>query len=127
MRDCIAALVVVVALGACQGYGPVASRVDSGSVVTIRIERVPELEGPVAGAIFHFYSSRDRGATWTQVFSFRHDDPVPLEYAKVVRFNDRLVAVYMGWTYSLTETEEGAGPCHPRPELTCHVNCRYRQ
>ena len=103
IRDCIAALVVVVTLGACQEYGPVdASRVDFGSVVTIRIERVPEMEGPVAGAVFNFYSSRDRGATWTQVLSFRHDDPVPLEYAKVVRFNDTLVAIYMGWTYSLT-------------------------
>lgn len=59
-----------------------------------------------AGAYYVFRSAIDASDSWTEIMTFRHDDPVPIPKDHVQFVNERVGYVFMGWLYAVT-TDEG--------------------
>jgi hypothetical protein len=58
--------------------------------------------GFVPGAYYVFRSAPLSSAGWQEIFTFRHDDPVPIPQQQVHFVNDKIGYVFMGWMYAMT-------------------------
>jgi len=58
--------------------------------------------GFVPGAYYVFRSITAGSDNWQEIFTFRHDDPVPIPYQQVRFLNDKVGYLFMGWMYAVT-------------------------
>jgi len=68
----------------------------------IRIDKYPEIGGFVPGAHFVFFSFDRDTQSWSEIMTFRHDDPVGIPADRVRYTNERIATVSMGWQYAVT-------------------------
>ncbi len=58
--------------------------------------------GFVAGAYYVFRSAVAGSDDWSEIMTFRHDDPVAIPREQVRFVNDEIGYVFMGWMYAVT-------------------------
>jgi hypothetical protein len=56
----------------------------------------------VPGAYYDFRSAPSRSERWQEIFTFRHDDLVPIPKQQVHFVNDKIGYVFMSWMYAIT-------------------------
>lgn len=68
----------------------------------IRVTARGENGGIMAGAYYIFESAPLDAERWTQITTFRHDDPVPIPRDQLRFLRDDVAYVFMGWMYAVT-------------------------
>jgi hypothetical protein len=58
--------------------------------------------GFAPGAYYVFRSAPLSSGRWQEIFTFRHDDPVPIPLEQLRFVNDKTGYVFMGWIYAVT-------------------------
>jgi hypothetical protein len=80
----------------------------SNGAIRVRVDRRYEENGGfVPGAYYVFRSAPAGSDNWSDIMTFRHDDPVPIPRDQVRFVNARVGFVFMGWMYAVT-TDGGA-------------------
>lgn len=110
--------------------GKVAERWQSGNNAAFKIRILKYLERgdpSIPGAYYVFQSAPVKSEEWTDIMTFRHDDPVSIPQNQVRFVNDRIGYVFMGWKYAVT-TDGGAtwtvwDAYENMPEWKC---CHYK-
>ena len=64
----------------------------------------------LGGAYYIFESAPLASDTWTEIMSFRHDDPVAIPREQVRFVNPQVGYLFMGWMYAVT-TDGGSTWC----------------
>jgi hypothetical protein len=69
----------------------------------IGVRVYPEENGGfVPGAYYVFRSAQLTSDGWQEIFTFRHDDPVPIPQKQIHFVSDKIGYVFMGWMYAST-------------------------
>jgi hypothetical protein len=92
----------------------------------VRVERRAERDFFIPGAYYVFMSAQAGSKKWREIFTFRHDDPVPIPKEQVRLVGKGVGYVYMGWMYAVT-TDAGKSwsvwdAAENLPEWSC---CNY--
>jgi hypothetical protein len=69
----------------------------------IRVTAYAEENGGfVGGAYYVFQSAKVGSDDWSEIMTFRHDDPVPIPRDQVRFSNDQIAYLFMGWMFAVT-------------------------
>lgn len=69
----------------------------------IRVERRAERDAfLLPGAYYVFQSAPVGSDSWKEIFTFRHDDPVPIPRERIRLVNEQVGYAFMGWMYAVT-------------------------
>lgn len=68
----------------------------------VRVERRAEIDVFLPGAYYVFQSVAEGSNSWNEIFTFRHDDPVPIPRNQIRFVNEQIAYVFMGWMYAAT-------------------------
>lgn len=70
--------------------------------VNKHIERGGFIPAATAGAYYDFQSATANSDAWSEIMTFRHDDPIEIPRDKVHFADDKVASVFMGWMYAVT-------------------------
>jgi hypothetical protein len=88
----------------CSSKGNVAEIWQIGNkAFDVRVDAYSEKGvGFVRGAYYVFTAKPHDTSKWSEVMTFRHDDPVPIPREQIRFVTDKIGFIFMGWMYAVT-------------------------
>jgi hypothetical protein len=119
-------LSISIACMACVGPVTDSKRLSNGRAA-VRVDRHEEVDVFLPGAYLKFYGKSADNEEWTPLFTFRHDDPIPIPQDCVRFVSADIAYAFVGWYYTVT-TDAGHTwstwkASHYLPNWRC---CNYR-